>query len=119
MQRALPDGVQRHGGGERLGIDQAVQDRRLPRSQGALEGGRELLRALHPLAVPTEAARQRREVRVPEPRGRHPPRIFALLMHADRAVHAVVQHHDDDRQGNRIWRLWLETGVAGGGVAGL
>ena len=25
----------------------------------------------------------------------------------------------DFHQGNRIWRWWLKTGVAGGGVAGL
>jgi hypothetical protein len=30
-----------------------------------------------------------------------------------------VQREECPYQGNRIWRWWLKTGVAGGGVAGL
>src|SRR3954469_1944668 len=36
---ALRDGVEGHGRGQRLRIDDAVQQRRLARGQGALEGG--------------------------------------------------------------------------------
>ena len=58
----------------------------------ALEGRGELLRALHPLAVTAKSLGQNREIRVFELRGDNPSWKLALLVHADGAVHAVVEH---------------------------
>ena len=63
----------------------------------ALEGRGELLRALHSLAVTAESLSQNREIRVLELGGDDPSWELALLVHADRAIHAVVEHDHDDR----------------------
>ena len=81
---------------DRLRVDLHVQDRRLARRQRALEGGRELLRLLDRLAVAAEGARLGGEIGIAQLRRADAAGIFALLMHADRAVHAVVDHDDDD-----------------------
>jgi hypothetical protein len=67
----------------------------LPRDR-ALEGGRELGGGLDPLAMAAEGAGIGGEIRVLQHRRRDAAGIVALLMHADGAVHAVVDHDDDD-----------------------
>ena len=75
-----------------------MQDRRQAGGQRAFVRGQELRRLFHRFAVAAEGARIRREIGIAQRRGDDAPGIHALLMHADRAVHAVVDQHDDDRQ---------------------
>src|SRR3712207_7703559 len=55
-QRLLPDGREGHGRGDRLRVEEAVQDRGLARCEGALQGGGEVLRALDPFPMAAEGA---------------------------------------------------------------
>ena len=47
--------------------------------------------------MPAKGLGEDREIGVLELRGDDPSRKLALLVHADRAVHAVVEHDHDDR----------------------
>ena len=63
------------------------------------------------------------EIGVPQPGCRNPTRIGELLMHADGAQHAVVDHDHDDRQivldgGGEFLPVHQETAVAGKGDDG-
>src|SRR5260370_28229177 len=73
-----------------------MQDRRLAGGDGALESRRELRGVLDRLAMAAEGARIGGEIGVLQRRGADAARIFALLMHADRAIHAIVDDDDDD-----------------------
>ena len=57
---------------------------------GALEGGGEILGALDHLAMGAIGAGERREIGIDEVGGDDAAGVVALLMHADGAVHAVV-----------------------------
>src|SRR5262245_33123306 len=92
LEGLLPDGAQRRRRSDRVGVDLQLYERRLAGARGALERRREILGALHGLAVPAEGARVRCEVRVLQVGAEHPRGILALLMHADGAVETVVHH---------------------------
>src|SRR6478736_1639496 len=81
-----------------LGIKPAMNDRRLARRHGALERAGEFLGRFYIFAMPAIRLRQRGEIGILQHGGGDAPRIFALLMHADGTVHAVVEQDDDDRQ---------------------
>ena len=67
-----------------------------PDSSARSQGRRELLGARHRFAVRAVGARQRGEIGVDQIGAVDPPGIVALLVHADGAVHAVVD--DDERR---------------------
>ena len=96
--RLFPDRRERGGRGDGIGVDAQLEDRRLARGAGALERRREVLGALHDLAVRAECARIRGEVRIPQLGAEHAPGVLALLVHADRAVKPVI---DDQRHERR------------------
>ena len=96
LERFFANRGKRGGRSDRIRIDAQLDERGLARLRRALERRREILGALHGLAVAAEGARIGREVRVLELGAVHPPRIFAFLVHADRAVQAVVHHHGDE-----------------------
>src|SRR5205085_9403113 len=81
--------------GNGVGIYAQLDDRRLARLGGTLIGRREVLGPLHRFTIAAERARIRGEVWIFQLGAIHAPRIFALLVHADRAVEAVVHHHRD------------------------
>ena len=65
-----------------------------------------------------EGSRQGDEVGVVQAGGGYPPGIFAFLMHADGAEHAVVDHDHHRRRaelrgGRQLLRIHHETAVAG------
>ena len=105
--------VERCVGRERLRIELEVQQRGLAAAARALEGRREFLGPQHRLAVRAVGARQRREIRIDEVGARDARRIVALLVHADRAVHAVVDD-DEDRPRARTARRWRAPGRSSG-----
>src|SRR3954451_9936041 len=116
-QRLLLDGGQRRRWLDRLRVDEAVQDRGLTRSKRALERRRELLRPLHALAVAAEGARVGGEIGVLQHRRRDAPGVLPLLVHANGAVHAVVEEHDGDGEfvlhgGRQILAVHQEVAVA-------
>jgi hypothetical protein len=74
--------------------------------------------ALDQLAVAAVGARERREVRVAQIGARHPGGVVALLMHADRAVHAVVGDDPDHRKVVLRGRRQLLPGHEKAAVAG-
>ena len=93
-----PDLRQRLAHGQRLGIDLQLDDGGLTCLQRGAQGRREVCGRLDGVAVGAEAARVGGEVRIDERGADHAARIFALLMHADGAVHAVVGDDGDDGQ---------------------
>ena len=80
---------------QRLGIADELEQRGPVRGQCPLQCRRERSRLLDALAVGPEAAREGGEVGVDEVGGHHAARVVPLLVHADRAEHAVV---DDDHE---------------------
>src|SRR5690606_7360 len=86
----LADVGQRARGCDRFGIKPDLDDRRLAAGACPLEGGSEGIGTLHRLAMAAEGARIGGEVRVLQAGSGNAARIFALLMHADGAVDAVV-----------------------------
>src|SRR5215217_4262983 len=96
--RFRPDRVERGTGADRLRIDLQVQDRRLAGRLRGIERIGKLLGLLYRRAETTEGPRIRGEIRIAQEGGTDAPWKFALLMRADRAVHAVVHDQDDDRQ---------------------
>src|SRR5262249_1733941 len=96
--RLLAGGSERHGGGKRLGLAFEVQDCRLARSRGGLEGGKEVGGLLPRRAIAAEGAGIVGEIGILQAGCDHAPGIMALLVHANGAVHAVVDDDDDDRQ---------------------
>ena len=88
-----------------------------------LESGKEIRGLLHGRAVAAEGARIGREIRILQAGRDHAAGIVALLVHADGAVHAVVDDHDDDRQvvlhgGREFLAGHQEVAVAGKGDHG-
>ena len=70
----------------------------LPAASARSNAGAKSRGALDGLAVPAEGARIGGEIRIRQFGARDAARIFALLVHADRAVHAVVDDQHDDRR---------------------
>ena len=68
----------------------------LPACSARSKRRRELLRGFDEFAVRAERTRVRGEVGIDERRAVDAARVFALLVHADRAVHAVVDDDDHD-----------------------
>ncbi len=83
---------------DRLGVDRAMQDRRQARVERPRQGRGEVLVALDPLAVAAEGRGVGGEIGVLERGAGDAAGIFALLVHPDRAVHAVIDQDDDHRQ---------------------
>src|SRR6185369_12201762 len=94
-----PEGVERRAGRDRLRVDAHLDHGGLLRSERALHRRAELRRVLDDLADRPERARERGEMRVLQVGADHAPRVVLLLVHADRAVHAVV---DDDEDRGRV-----------------
>src|SRR5215211_8147289 len=97
-ERLFADGGERRRRSDRLRIGQAVQDRRLARRERPLERRRELLGPLDTLAVTAERFCIGGEIRVLQRGRRDAARIVALLVHADGAIHGVVEKDHEDRQ---------------------
>ena len=100
------------------GIDLDVQDRRQAGRQRALEGRRNSSVFSTVSPWPPYARAKRGEVGIAQRRRDDAAGIFALLMHADRAVHAVVDDDDDDREivldgGGEFLPVHEEVAVAG------
>ncbi len=89
---------QRRGRRDRLGIDLDVDDRRLAGLPRGAERSAEIGGVLDRRAEAAEGAGIGGEIGIPQLGRRHPAGIFALLVHADGAVHAVVADDHDDRQ---------------------
>ena len=92
----------------------------LPLAARPLEGRREVGGRLHCLAMAAIGAGQGGEIGVFQVGRDNAAREFALLMHADGAVDAVVDDDDDDRQvvlhrGREFLAVHLEASVAGEG----
>src|SRR6516162_3561536 len=96
--RLLARGGERDGWRERLGIDLEVEDRGLAGFLRGFERRKEIRGLLHHRAVTAEGARIGRKIRALQSCPHHPAGIVALLVHADGAVHAVVDDDDDHRQ---------------------
>src|SRR5579883_798085 len=103
-QRFGADFGQRGHRRDGLRIDGKPNDGGLAAGLRLLERGREILGALHRNTKTAEGAGVSRKVRVAQLGRRNAAGIFALLMHADGAVHAVV---DDD---NGEWQSVLDGG---------
>ena len=84
--------AQRRPWRDRLGIEDQMKQRRSSGRNGFLERRCELCSRLHPRAMGAVGPRQSREVRVGQRGGRDAARMLALLVHADGAVHAVVDY---------------------------
>src|SRR5437588_3574947 len=84
--------------GDRLWINFEPEQRRAIRTERALQGGREFRGASHRLANRTVCFRQRDEIGLDQISAVHPRRVGTLLMHANGAVHTVVDDHEDDIQ---------------------
>src|SRR5258708_24294472 len=84
----LPYGRKRSRRRNGVRIDSQLDDGGLARLAGALECGSESLGPLDDLAMRAEGARVGGEIRVLQVGAEDPSRIFALLVHADRAAHA-------------------------------
>ena len=75
-----------------------MKQRRSCRPRCASSNAGANLGRLHPRAMGAIGPRQRGEIRVGQRGARDAARMLALLVHADGAVHAVVDDDDDDRQ---------------------
>src|SRR3569623_257912 len=92
LLRRRPYPIERRRWCDCLRGEQAVHDRRLARRKRAFERGGEFGGRRHAFAVPAIGDAERSEVGVGQPGLRHAARIVPLLVHADRAVDAVVDH---------------------------
>ena len=95
-----------------------MEECRPARGDGLGERRRERLGRLHPGAEGAVGAGQGGEVRVAQGRAGDAAGMLALLVHADRAVHAVVDHDHHDRQlvldgGGELLAGHQEAAVAG------
>src|SRR5580704_14085793 len=79
-------------------VDGEADDRRLAAGLRLLEGVGEILGALDRDAEAAEGPRVSREIGIAQIGRRDAAGIFALLMHADGAVHAVVGNDGDERR---------------------
>src|SRR4029079_18877923 len=77
-------------------VDPQLQYGRRPRTSRALEGGRERVRRFDAFRISGERMRECDEVRRRALGSRDPPRKPPFLMHANRAVHAVVHDEHDE-----------------------
>src|SRR5206468_9427599 len=93
-QRLLAQLAERDPRGQRLGIGLHVDDGGLAGRYRALERRREVGCLLDRLAVAAESASVGGEVWILEIGSMYACRVLPLLMHADRSIHAVVDHHD-------------------------
>src|SRR5919201_2015127 len=121
--RLLARRGERHRRRQRLGIDLEVKDRGLAGSLRCREGGKEIRGPLHRRAVAAEGPGIGRKIRIPQTGCYHSPGIVALLVHANGAVHTVVDDNDDDRQlvlhrGREFLASHEEIAVAGKGNYG-
>src|SRR5260370_5673654 len=97
-ERLLPNGAERGGGRDRLRVELEMEDGGFFRAYRRIERRRERGGRLHRGAEAAERAGIGGEIRVLERGRRNAPGILTLLVHADGAVHAVVDHDHDDRQ---------------------
>src|SRR6266567_6362209 len=97
-ERLLPNGAERGRGRDRLRVELEMEDGGFFRVYRRIERRRERGGRLHCGAEAAERAGIGGEIRVLERGRRNAPGILTLLVHADGAVHAVVDHDDDDRQ---------------------
>src|SRR3974390_1638135 len=98
LQRLVADGGQAHSGRQRFRIDLEMDDRRLARGARGGEGGSEILGALDLHAEAAEGAGVIRKIRIVQLRRHDAIWVFALLVHADRAVEAVIRDPHTQRQ---------------------
>src|SRR3546814_5201291 len=96
--RRVADLVECHCRRDRLAVEFAMQDRRAPAGERALEGGRERLGRLHRLAMTAEGAGERGEIGAGERCRGDPAGEGAFLVHPDRTIDAVVP----DRKSTRL-----------------
>src|SRR5580700_139777 len=85
----------RHRRRDGFAVDGKPDDRRLAAGLRLLERFRKILGALDRDAEAAEGPRVSRKIRIAQIGRRDAAGIFALLMHADRAVHAVVGDDSD------------------------
>src|SRR5579862_3218078 len=97
-QRLGADFCDRRRRRDGFAVDGQADDRRLAAGLRLLERVGEILGAFHRDAEAAEGARVSREIRIAQIGRRDAARIFALLMHADGAVHAVVGDDGDERR---------------------
>src|SRR5450755_2464118 len=103
--------------GDRLRVDLEPQHRWTTRAQRALQRRSELIGASHLFAVGSVGFRQRHEIGIDQIGPVDARRVIALLVHADGAVHAVVDHDENhiqlvlDRGGNFL-PVHLKAAVA-------
>jgi hypothetical protein len=86
---------QGRSGGDHLGVHSQFDDRGAARGERRLEGRRELLGARDGRAERAIGGGERGKIRVPEGGADDPAGKAALLVHADRAVHRVVENQND------------------------
>src|SRR6185437_12834046 len=97
-----------------------MQDGRFAGGQRALERRRKIRSALDALAMAAKGLGIKREIGILQLRSDHTPRIFALLMHANGAVLAIVDDDDNDRRavlhgGSELLAVHQKAAVAGKG----
>ena len=103
--------------GDRLRIDAQVQQRGSAGIERALQRRGEFAGLRHGFAHCAVRAGERREVGIDQIGTDHAPRVLALLVHADRPVHAVVDDDEDDIRavlhgGGEFLPVHLEAAVA-------
>src|SRR4029077_8755937 len=97
-QRLGADLGKRRSRRDRFRIDRQADDRWFARGLGIAERFRKVLGPLDRRAETAEGARIAREIGIAYCGRRNAARIFALLVHADSAIHAVVEHDRGERQ---------------------
>ena len=90
----------------------------LPDDERSLKSRGEIFGAFDALAESPEISGKRREVGVSQSRRRNPTRIMPLLVHADCAVHTVVEHYHDHGNvvlhcGRELLAVHQEVAVSG------
>src|SRR5580704_4336217 len=97
-ERLRPDFRNRHRRRDRFAVDGEADDRGLAGGLRLLESFGEILGAFDRDAEAAEGAGVSWEIRIAQLGCRDAAGIFALLMHADGAVHAVVGDDGDERR---------------------
>ncbi len=103
---------------DRFRIQLHLDDRRFAACPCPFEGGGEVLRSFHRFAVSAIGFGKGVEIRIDEIGGADTTGIFPLLMHADRAIGAVIDQHGDDWQpvthgGDEFLPMHHEAAVTG------